>query len=104
MIYIREAHAIDKWNIGESAGELVYEHKTLKDRIECISKLKKKNNIQFPIYPDDMNDSLMIEYSLWPVRCYVIYDNVIKYISVPENGEVNFCDIFQYALELTNNI
>jgi hypothetical protein len=100
MIYIEEAHAIDGWNIGESAGEMVESHKTLEDRQKCINMFKEKNDVQFPIYPDDMNSSFMNDFASWPVRCFVTENNILKYISSPKNGEVDFFEIFDFVLNL----
>jgi hypothetical protein len=100
MIYIEEAHTKDKWHIGKSAGEIVESHKNLDDRIKHIEIFKNKNNIQFPIYPDDMNSTFMNVFASWPVRCYVTVGDEIRYISMPKNAEVDFCEIFDFALKL----
>lgn len=100
MIYIEEAHTKDKWYIGESAGEIVESHKNIEDRMKHIEYFRNKNNVQFPIYPDDMNSTFMNTFASWPVRCFVSLDDEIKYISMPENAEVDFCEIFDFALNL----
>jgi hypothetical protein len=100
MIYIEEAHATDEWNIGESAGELVESHKSLEDRLRCIELLKTKHEAMFPIYPDDMNSTFMKEFASWPVRCFITINNILHHISSPKDGEVDFCGLFQIALEL----
>lgn len=100
MIYIAEAHSIDEWYIGESAGEILNSHKTINDRQDCINKFIEKNDIKFPVYPDDMDDTFLTTFSSWPVRCYITLENKIKYISSPKNGEVDFCEIFEVAKSL----
>jgi hypothetical protein len=100
MIYIEEAHATDEWNIGESAGEIVESHKTLEDRERCIQLLQNKHSAKFPIYPDDMNSTFMKEFASWPVRCFITVDDKLEHISIPKDGEVDFCELFQIALEL----
>ncbi len=100
MIYISEAHAKDEWYIGESAGEIVESHKTLEDRVKCIEYFKNKNNVQFPIYPDDMNNTFMNTFASWPVRCFITTEKKIHHISAPNNGEVDFCELFEIALNL----
>ena len=60
MIYIQEAHTKDEWYIGESVGEIIeYQHRTIEEQQKCIEFFKKKNDIQFPIYADDMNNTFM---------------------------------------------
>ncbi len=100
MMYIEEAHATDEWNIGESAGEIVESHKTLQDRERCIQLFQTKHGATFPIYPDDMNNSFMKEFASWPVRCFITVDNTIYHISTPKDGEVDFCELFEMALNL----
>jgi hypothetical protein len=101
MIYIQEAHTKDEWYIGESAGEIIEEqHKTMEDRQKCIDHFKNKNNVQFPIYPDDMQNIFMNIFASWPVRCFITKGNIIHHISEPENGEVDFCELFQIAEDL----
>ncbi len=100
MIYISEAHATDEWYIGESAGEIVESHKTIEDRIKCIEYFKNKNNVQFPIYPDDINNTFMNIFASWPVRCFITKDNILQHISSPTHGEVDFCELFQIATKL----
>lgn len=100
MMYIEEAHATDEWNIGMSAGSIVESHKTLEDREKCIESFKNSNNVIFPIYPDDMDSNFMNTFASWPVRCFIVKDMKLEYISEPKDGEVDFCEIFSIALEL----
>ena len=100
MVYIEEAHATDEWNIGMSAGSIVESHKTIEDRMKCIEMFKKNNNVKFPIYPDDMESTFMNTFASWPVRCYIIKNEIIEYISQPVDGEIDFCEIFDFALNL----
>jgi Iodothyronine deiodinase len=101
MIYIQEAHTKDEWYIGESAGEIIEEqHKTMEGRQKCIEYFRSKNEVQFPIYPDDMNNSFMNTYASWPVRCFITKGKTIHLISEPEHGEVDFCELFKFALDL----
>lgn len=100
MIYIEEAHATDEWNIGASAGAIVESHKTMEDRMQCVKMFSDNHGVKFPIYPDDMKSTFMNTFASWPVRCFITKGKVIHHISEPKNGEVDFCELFQIALEL----
>jgi hypothetical protein len=47
-----------------------------------------------------MNSTFMNVFASWPVRCYVTVGDEIRYISMPKNAEVDFCEIFDFALKL----
>lgn len=96
MIYIDEAHAVDEWPIGESAGVINYKHKTLEDRIKCAQNLKNRYNYKIPIYTDNMNNEFQNMYNCWPFRCIILEDNIIKYISTPKNSEYDVMEIYNY--------
>lgn len=101
MIYIQEAHTKDEWYIGESAGEIIEEqHKTEEQRQNCVEYFRKKNNIQFPIFSDDMNNTFMNIFASWPVRCFITDGNIIHHISEPKGGEVDFFELFKIAENL----
>ena len=97
IIYIKEAHAVDVWPIGLSAGVLNYEHKTIYDRIACAKKLIKSHNIQIPMYVDKIQNSLLKTFTAWPFRIIICKDYRIKYIShIRENAEYDICELYDY--------
>jgi hypothetical protein len=102
FIYINEAHAVDVWPIGMSAGTINYSHKQISDRSECATKLINTFDLAFPIYLDNMNNDFENIFSAWPFRYYVIsYDLVNKkyvfdFIPNPVDSEFDICEIFNY--------
>ena len=48
MIYINEAHAVDVWPIGLSAGTLNYSHKKIEDRSSCAIKFIQTFDLNIP--------------------------------------------------------
>lgn len=96
IIYITEAHASDVWNIGESAGIMNKEHKTIEDRIVCVNKLINKYNISIPIYADNMNNDFETKYAGWPFRYFVSRGKQIIKIGEPNDSEFNICELFGF--------
>lgn len=74
MIYIREAHASDGWQLNVNLEQNVvfanpksYEEKTSVAGI-CALKL----GIEFPTLIDDFSNSTELAYTGWPDRLYVV--------------------------------
>lgn len=112
FVYISEAHAVDVWPIGLSAGTLNYKHKTLDDRLKCANKFISEHNftnVNINTYLDTIDNSLQNELSAWPFRYYVIesvVDTVVdtanslvtykfKYIPDPSDSEFNMEELFK---------
>jgi hypothetical protein len=96
LIYISEAHAIDVWPIGESAGTINYKHKTLDDRIKCANKFIDEFNFKIPTVVDDMNDTFEKTMASWPFRFYILLNNQIKFIGYPKDGEFDLTEIYDF--------
>ena len=112
FVYISEAHAVDVWPIGLSAGTLNYKHKTLTDRLNCANKFMSEYNFnmlnQFdesdesdksdksnnkPIintYLDSINDDLQNKLSAWPFRYYLIESDQEKLNENTESYKFKF--------------
>ena len=101
IIYIKEAHAIDVWNIGLSAGTLNYEHKTIDDRIHCIKKLQKEYNLSIPIIADNMNDEFETKFASWPFRYFVTVGQKIIKIGMPDDSAFDLCELFEFVNSYT---
>jgi len=101
FVYISEAHAVDVWNIGMSAGTLNYSHKIIEDRRNCAVKMIDQYQFNVPTYLDNMNNDLQTGLSAWPVRYYVIKFSeetqqfVFVHIGVPSDAEMDFGEIFE---------
>jgi hypothetical protein len=108
FIYISEAHAVDVWNIGMSAGTINYKHQTIKDRAYYANKFQKQYDFPIPIYLDNMNDELQNELSAWPFRYYLIKHDPLQgqdqgqdiyrfhFIPNASDAEFDLTDIFQH--------
>ncbi len=102
MIYINEAHAVDVWPIGLSAGTINYSHKTINDRLQCANKFINTFDFKIPTYLDSMENQFEEEFSAWPFRYYIIeYNNltsqfVFKYIPDPSESEFDITEIFAH--------
>ena len=97
MIYIEEAHAIDEWPIGNSAGVINWKHNTLQDRKICAEKMITEHGFEIPVYLDSMDNQFQKNYGCWPFRCIIIdQDNIIQYKSIPKQAEYDFMEIYHY--------
>ncbi len=102
MIYINEAHAVDVWPIGLSAGTINYSHKNITDRATCANKFTTTFDFQIPMYLDSMSNDFDTTFSVWPFRYYLIeYDQtkseyIFKYIPNPSDSEFDLTEIFQF--------
>jgi hypothetical protein len=100
FVYISEAHAVDVWPIGMSAGTLNYKHKTLNDRQECANKFIKEYDFNVNTYLDGMTDNLQFELSAWPFRYYIIESDNNKYkfkfIPNPSDSEFDLTEMFNH--------
>lgn len=98
IIYVSEAHAVDVWNIGESAGAINYKHKTIDDRIDCGMRFKQSHNLKVPMYYDNMNDEIESVLSAWPIRYYVIdHTKHISLVGSPDDSQYDVLEIFNHV-------
>lgn len=96
IIYIDEAHAIDEWPIGNSAGVINFKHKSLKDRIGYALKFKKENKVNIPVYIDNFENDFKNIYKSWPFRAIIIKDEKLVYNSTPVESEYNIIEIYDF--------
>ena len=96
MVYINEAHAVDVWNIGMSAGTVNTSHKTIEDRIGCAKKFQHEFNVTMPLFVDNMSDDFETLYASWPVRLFAIKSGHMAYISTPHDSEVDIIELFDF--------
>lgn len=76
VIYVKEAHAVDGWNIRNWKYEDLYHHKSLDDRINAALLLKKEG-LPCTLTVDLMDNNASLSYGGFPERFYVIYDGKI---------------------------
>ena len=100
FVYINEAHATDIWNIGESAGAIINNHKTIGDRISAATNFKKMHNFAMDVYCDNMNNDFENKFSSWPARYFVFCNNKIKIIAEPKDSHFSMIDLFEFLAKL----
>jgi hypothetical protein len=100
--YISEAHAIDVWPIGDSAGVANKKHMNINDRSTCASNFIKEYDFNITTYLDNMNDEFRDTLSSWPFRFYLVkYDDVkssyvFEYIAMPDDSEFDFSILLDF--------
>jgi type I thyroxine 5'-deiodinase len=74
LIYIREAHASDAWQLEINEKEnVVYEQPQDYDQRTSLAGACSTNlGIEFPALVDTIEDTTEIAYTAWPDRLYVI--------------------------------
>ncbi len=83
-IYIREAHPLDGWRLGEGiTGQLmgtigfkrtvdVNDPKTIEERRSIASRCQADLKYEIPTYVDEMDDTVSKAYAAKPTRLYLI--------------------------------
>ena len=97
IIYITEAHAVDVWNIGESAGAINYSHKTIEDRIGYIKKMQKEYDLSIPVFADNMDNDFETKFASWPFRYFATFGNKIIKIGMPDDSSFDLCELFDFV-------
>ena len=70
VVYIREAHPVDGWDIG---GERrLYDPKTIEERRGVAGMCDAALQYGIRTYVDEMDDAVMTSYAAWPERLYLI--------------------------------
>ena len=70
VVYIREAHPVDGWDIG---GERrLHDPKTIEERRGVAGMCEAALQYGIRTYVDEMDDAVMTSYAAWPERLYLI--------------------------------
>jgi Iodothyronine deiodinase len=86
VVYIREAHPSDIWQMGANVREnVVYQSpQNTEERVELANVCVKNLGIEMPALVDNFDNSTDTAYSGWPDRLYVIdRDGSIAHKSAP---------------------
>ena len=86
VVYIREAHPSDLWQMGVNVREnVVYQSpQNTEERVDLANICVKNLGIEIPAVVDNFDNSTDLAYSGWPDRLYVIdRDGRIAYKSTP---------------------
>jgi len=89
LIYIREAHPIDGWQVGANIKEEVLfdQPKTLEQREDIAAQMCHELKLSLPTLIDDLDDHVNQAYAAWPDRLYLVgVDGKIAYGSGPGPG------------------
>ena len=86
MVYIREAHPSDAWQISSNErDQVVYSSPvTGEERCDLAQTCTIKTTCTFPALVDGLDNATDEAYTGWPERIYVIgRDGLIRYKSAP---------------------
>jgi hypothetical protein len=74
IVYVREAHPDDGWQVAQNRREqiILNEPKTLAEREKAAQECSAHLELKIPIIIDNMDDAVEKAYSGWPDRIYVI--------------------------------
>ena len=70
VIYIREAHPIDGWDMGSTYR--VYDPQTIEERRKVAGMCETGLQYGIRTYVDEMDDAVMTAYAGWPERLYLV--------------------------------
>jgi hypothetical protein len=86
VVYIREAHPTDEWQVepNENEGILFEQPKTLSERTEVAAVCSLKLELSIPTLIDDMENSTDRKYYALPDRLYLVArDGMVAYRGAP---------------------
>ncbi len=74
MVYIREIHPSDGWQIGENEEDevLVRQHQSMEEREAIGQACMLKLALEMPALVDEMDDGVAQSYAAMPERLYLI--------------------------------
>lgn len=101
VVYIREAHPSDGWQVpaNEKDGVILKQPVTMEERTAAARQLRDELGLKLPIIVDGMDDGLSRAYSGWPDRLFII-DKEGKVAYSGEQGPRGFRpDLAQMALD-----
>ena len=70
VIYIREAHPVDGWDVGSE--NRIHDPKTIEERRKVAGMCEVAMQYGVRTYVDEMDDAVMIAYAARPERLYLV--------------------------------
>ena len=70
VIYVREAHPVDGWDVGSE--NRIHDPKTIEERREVAAMCEVAMQYGIRTYVDEMDDAVMTAYAAWPERLYLV--------------------------------
>jgi len=86
VVYIREAHPADGWQVraNEKEGVIVTQPRTFEQRLQVAKTFCTKLELSIPCLIDNLDDRVNQAYAAWPDRLYVVgTDGRVVYKSGP---------------------
>ena len=87
VIYIREAHPVDGWDI--NSPNRILDPQTIEQRRQVADECEQAMKYGIRTYVDEIHDPVMTAYAAWPERLYFI-DKVGKIAYVGGEGPFGF--------------
>ena len=87
VIYIREAHPVDGWDI--NSPNRILDPQTIEQRRQVAGECEQAMKYGIRTYVDEMHDPVMTAYAAWPERLYLI-DKIGKIAYVGGEGPFGF--------------
>lgn len=82
VIYIREAHPIDGWDMGSAYR--INDPQTIEERRKVAGMCETGLQYGIRTYVDEMDDAVMTAYAAWPERLYLVgQDGRVAYAGGP---------------------
>ncbi len=103
LIYTREAHPEDGWQVGINHDQDVVYHQptTVEARAAIASTCMTRHDIRMPVALDDMGDSINKQYSGSPERLYLIDgDGIVRHRSGPGPFKLATIEAWHQALKM----
>ncbi|HEY0007703.1 MAG TPA: deiodinase-like protein [Tepidisphaeraceae bacterium] len=77
MIYTREAHAADEWNVERNRDQQINiaAPATLEERTELAKRMRESLNVTLDVLVDDVDNAVSTAYNAWPNGCVVLDAN-----------------------------
>ena len=74
MVYIKEIHPTDGWQVKENEHDavLVRSHNSMEERVEVGQACMIKLALEMPALVDEMDDSVAAAYGAMPERLYLV--------------------------------
>jgi hypothetical protein len=94
-VYITEAHTQDEWPMGDEV-LLDRQPTEMKERSQVACEFRGNTGYLMPMVVDTMENHFDEAFGAWPVRFFIVQDNVLVYKAQP-NSE------FTYELQEVRN-
>ncbi|MFT5376103.1 MAG: hypothetical protein ACI906_002937 [Candidatus Latescibacterota bacterium] len=70
VVYIREAHPLDGWDLGSE--NRLRDPQTITERRRVAGQCEAAMQYDIGTYVDEMDDAVMTTYAAWPERLYLV--------------------------------